>query len=94
MNQEGFDQPIVLFRKSLQVVELKYDIIEKQVYALVKVVKEFRCYLVNAFVGYFVLTTIVKDIFPQKEISGRSCRWIKRIQEFNIDIQVTNLVRG
>ena len=43
-NEEGFEQPIAFFNKSLQVVELKYDINEKQTYALVKVVKAFRCY--------------------------------------------------
>ena len=25
---------------------------------------------------------------------GRRCRWINRIQEFNIDIQINKLVRG
>ena len=42
----------------------------------------------------FVPTTNVKDIFSQKEVSGRRCRWINIIQELNIDIQVTKLVRG
>lgn len=27
-------------------------------------------------------------------MSGRRCRWINRIHEFNIDIQITKLVRG
>ena len=59
-----------------------------------KVVKAFRCYLVNATIVAFVPTATIKDIFSQQEISGRRCRWIKKIQEFNIDIQVTKLVRG
>ena len=29
-----------------------------------------------------------------QEVSSRRCRWINRIQEFNIDIQITKLVRG
>jgi len=32
----------------LQAAELKYDIMEKQAYALVRVVKNFRPYLVGA----------------------------------------------
>ncbi len=38
-NEEGYEQPIAFFRKSLQPIELKYEINEKQAYALVKVVK-------------------------------------------------------
>ena len=73
---------------------MKYDINEKQAYALVKFVKAFRCYLVGAIVIAFVSNVAVKDIFSQQEVSDRRCRWINRIQEFNIDIQITKLVRG
>jgi len=38
-NNDGYEQPISFFSKSLQNAELKYDIIEKQAYALVKAVK-------------------------------------------------------
>ena len=48
----------------------------------------------GATVIAFVPTTIVKYIFSQQEVSGRRCRWINRIQEFNIDIHITKLVRG
>ena len=42
----------------------------------------------------FVPTATVKDIFSQQEVFGRRCRWINRIQEFIIDIEITKLVRG
>ena len=61
---------------------------------MVRAVKAFRCYLVNAIVVAFVPSATVKDIFAQQEVSGRRCRWINRIQEFNIDIQITKMVRG
>ena len=44
-NEDGYEQPIAFFSKSLQAVELKYDINEKWAYALLKIVKAFRCYL-------------------------------------------------
>ena len=40
-NDEGREQPIAFFSKSLQVAELNYDINKKEAYALVKVVKSF-----------------------------------------------------
>ena len=93
-NEDGYEKPIAFFSKSLQPTKLKYKINEKKAYALVKVVKAFRCYLVGAIVIAFVPSATLKDMFSQQEVSGRRCRWINRIQEFNIDIQITKLVRG
>ena len=62
-NEEGYVQPIAFFSKSLQPAELKYEINEKQVYALVKAVKAFRCYLIGAIVIAFVPSAAIKDIF-------------------------------
>ena len=45
------------------------------------------CYCICAQCRY-------KDIFSQQEVSGRRCRWINRIHEFDIKIQITKLVRG
>lgn len=93
-NDEGFEQPIPFFRKSLQSTKLKYDATEKQAYALVKAIKNFRPYFIGDTIVAYVPTTTVKDIFTQQETTGFWCRWINKIQEFNIDIQITKWVRG
>ena len=72
---------------------MKYDVNEKQAYSLVKGVKAFICYLIGEIVIAFVPTVTVKDILSQQEVSDKRCRWINGIQEFNIDIQITKLVR-
>ena len=41
-NPEGMEQPISFFSKALRDAPLKYKIMEKQAYALVKALKEFR----------------------------------------------------
>jgi hypothetical protein len=46
-NEEGFEQPIAFFSKSLRDVEMKYDIMEKQAYAMVKELKSFRTYVLH-----------------------------------------------
>ena len=61
-NENGHEQHIAFFSKSLQPIELKYDINEKQAYALVKVVKAFRFYIVGVVVIAFVPSATVKDI--------------------------------
>lgn len=60
----------------------------------IQVFKNFKTYLVGATVIAYVPILAVKDIFTQQEAMGRRCRWINKIQEFNIDIQITKLVRG
>jgi len=40
-NNEGNEQPFSFFSKSLKDAELKYDILEKQAYAMVKALKAF-----------------------------------------------------
>jgi hypothetical protein len=46
-NEQGHEQPISFFRKTLRDSELKYDLIEKQAYALVKALKSFRVYILQ-----------------------------------------------
>ena len=61
---------------------------------MVKVVKAFKPYLVGFDVIAYVPNAIVKDIFRQTKTIGWRCRWIDQVQEFNIIIQITKLVRG
>ena len=46
-NNENMEQPIAFFSTMLRYGELKYDIMEKQVYALVKALKYFRFYILH-----------------------------------------------
>jgi hypothetical protein len=42
---EGLEQPISFFCRALRDVEIKYDIMEKKAYALVKALKAFKIYI-------------------------------------------------
>ena len=46
-NNENMEQPIAFFSKMLRDGELKYDIMEKPAYALVKALKYFRVYILH-----------------------------------------------
>jgi hypothetical protein len=47
INAKGLEQPISFFRKALRDVEMRYNIMEKQAYALVKALKDFRIYVMH-----------------------------------------------
>jgi hypothetical protein len=93
-NEEGFEQPISFFSKSLRDAELRYDIMEKQAYAMVKVLKAFRTYVLHSKVVAYVPISSVKDILVQSDSDGKRGRWLAKIQEFDLEIKPTRLVKG
>ena len=94
-NEEGFEQPITFFSKSLRDIELRYDnIMEKQAYAMVKVLNTFRTYVLHSKVIAYVPTSSVKDILVQFESDGKRGWWLAKIQEFDLEIKSTRLVKG
>jgi ribonuclease HI len=93
-DDEGFERPIAFFSKSLRDAELKYDIIEKQAYAMVKVLKAFRTYDLHSKIIVYVPTSAVKDILVQPDSDGKRGRWLAKIQEFDLEIKPTKLIKG
>jgi hypothetical protein len=61
-NNEGYEQPIAFFSKALRDVSLNYKIMEKQAFALVKAIKDFRVYILHSHTIAYVPNAVVKDI--------------------------------
>jgi hypothetical protein len=93
-NEEGREQPISFFSKELRDAEIRYEIMEKQAYALVKSLKAFRVYVLHSRVTACVPSASVKDILLQPDIDGRRGKWIAKILEFDLEIKPTKLVKG
>lgn len=93
-NSRNKEQPIAFFSGVLRDSELKYNFIEKQAYALVKSLKDFRFYVLHSPVMAYVLNAIVKDILKQPDPDGRRGRWIVASLEYDLEIKPTKLVKG
>ena len=93
-NSEGYEQPIGFFRKYLRDVVLNYTIMEKQAFALVKSIKDFRVYILHSHTIAYVPNTVVKDILTQYNPDGRRGKWIAVIMEYDIEIKPTKLIKG
>jgi hypothetical protein len=78
----------------LRDAEVKYELLEKQAYALVKSLKAFRVYILQAKVIAFVPSSSVKDVLVQPDIDGKMSKWIARLIEFDVEIKPTKLVKG
>ena len=53
-NDQNLEHPISFYRKYLRDSTLKYDIMEKKAYALVKYLKEFRVYILQSHTIIYV----------------------------------------
>jgi hypothetical protein len=70
-NAEGSKKPISFFSWALRDVEVKYDLMEKQAYTLVKDLKYFRVYVLHSKIITYVPSAIVKEVLIQLDIDGR-----------------------
>ena len=61
-NEQSFERPIAFFSKSIRDAKLKYDILEKQAYAMVKALKAFITYVLHSKIIAYVPSSSVKDI--------------------------------
>ena len=78
-DDQGNEKPIAFFSRALRDAPLKYQIMEKQAYALVKAIKDFMIYILYSHVIAYVPNTIVKDILTQESLEGRRGKWIANI---------------
>eukprot|EP00253_Pinus_taeda_P036509 PITA_36509 len=93
-DEAGREHPVAFFSKNLRDVELRYDIIEKKAYALVKYLKDFRVYILHSKIVAYVPSAAIKDVLTQPDVDGKRAKWIAKMIEFNIEMKPTKLVRG
>lgn len=92
-NNEDHKQSIAFFSQVLREAELKYNILERQAYALVKYLKAFNFYVLHSNIVTYVSTTDVKDIPVQGDSDGKRGKWISKLQEYDMDISPLNSLK-
>jgi len=93
-NQEGLEQPIAFFSRSLRDATIKYNIMEKKMFSLVKFLKDFRVYILHSHVISYVPSTIVKGILTDNYSEGRRGKSIAVILEYDVEINPTKSIKG
>ena len=81
------------FNRALRDYEVKYDIMEKQDYALVKALKAFMVYVLHSKIIAYVPSSSVKEILIQLDIDGKRSKWITSILEFDLEMKPTKMVK-
>jgi len=93
-NEQGYEKPISFFKKTHRDSKLKYDIMEKKVYALVKALKSFILYILQSEITAYVPSSAVKEILVQPNCEGKRGKWITKIVEYDLTIKPTQLIKG
>ena len=88
------EQPITFFSKGLEKYEQRYSFVEKQVLSVIKSLKKFRHLLTYNKVILRVTHPSVKEFLLSKDLNEKRAGWITRVMEYDVDIQITKLVRG
>ena len=78
----------------LQGVELKYLAIDKQAFAVFKVVKHFCPYLLRSHTKIIVPHSTIRSLLIQKKIGDRRGNWLTTLQEYDLEIKLAKLVKG
>jgi len=90
-DDEDSKHPVAFFSKTLRDAKLRYDIIEKHAYVLIKSLKYFRIYILHSKVIEYVPSASVKHVVKQPDVDGRRAKWIAKLIEFNIELKPTKL---
>ena len=78
-DEEGSKHPVAFFSKNFRDAELRYDIIEKRAYALIKSLKSFRVYILHSKIIAYVPSAAIKDVLTQPDAGGRRAKWITKM---------------
>ena len=93
-NVDSLEQPIAFYSKILRDATLRYDIMDKQAYALVRALKEFRVYILDSHIIAHVPSASIKEVMTQSEPDGRRAKWIAVLLEYDLEIKPTKLIKG
>jgi hypothetical protein len=61
---------------------------------MVKALKAFQTYVFLSKIIAYVPTNTIKDILVQPDSDGRRGRWLDKIQEFDLEVKPSKLVKG
>ena len=93
-NEEGFEQPIDFYSKTLRGAPLRYNIMEKQAFAFIMALKDFRVYILHSHIVSYVPSITVKDILTQPDHEGRRANWVAILLEYDLEIKHAKLIKG
>jgi hypothetical protein len=93
-NDDNNEIPISFMSFSFKGAELNYPVVDQQDFVVFKVVKHFRPYLLKSRTKVIVPYPAVRNLLVQKELGEKRAHWMTSLQEYDLEIKPTQIVRG
>jgi hypothetical protein len=77
--------------KNLDVVELKYIIIENELLVVVHALNKFRHYVTGYIIFVHTNHAAIRYLMNKPDINGRMIRWFFLLQQFYLNIHQINM---
>eukprot|EP00253_Pinus_taeda_P010355 PITA_10355 len=94
INDHNLKAPISFYSSNIQGAELNYSEVEKQAFVVYKAVKHYRPFLLKAHTKVIVPFSSVRQLLIQRELGEKRANWVTTLQEYDIEIKPTKIVRG
>eukprot|EP00253_Pinus_taeda_P006285 PITA_06285 len=94
INGHNLEAPISFYSSNLQGAELNYSEVEKQTFAVYKVVKHYRPFPLKAHTKVIVPFSSVRQLLIQRELGEKRANWVTALQEYDLEIKPSKIVRG
>ena len=78
----------------LQGAELNYPAINNQEYAVFKVVKQFRPYILKNRTKVIVPHPTIRSLFVQKELGERRGNWVTALHGYDLEFKPDTIIKG
>jgi hypothetical protein len=93
-NAENNEVPIAFMSSAFKGAEINYPAIDRQAYIVFKAVKHFRSYLLKSRMKFIVPYPAVMNLLVQKELGENRANWVTSLQEYDLEITPSQIVRG
>jgi hypothetical protein len=94
VDDQNQENPIAYMSQSLSDDEVKYTLIEKHTFSLVKAIGKFRHFILGKQTQVRVPLPAVKFFLTQTHLSGKLAHWLAKIQEHDLMITTTKTIKG
>ena len=73
---------------------MSYLVVDKQDYAVFKVVKQFKPYILKNLTKVILPHPAIRSLFVQKELGERRGNWVIALQEYDLEFKPASIVKG
>jgi hypothetical protein len=93
-NVENDEVPIAFMSSAFKGAQLNYPTVDQQSYTIFKAIKHFRSYLLKSRTKVNGPYSVVRNLLVQKELGEKGANWVTSLQEYDLNITLTQIVRG